>query len=129
METIEELMKSGDELMERVQLAGEPDWQAEAANIPDDAYPEEDGGPSIRNRMEEPEPNIEMSAITAALNADLQPLGKALAGALQAGDEAAMRAALKKISKNMPDFLQSAALEDALGKEFLTALTGDTPES
>ena len=67
-----------------------------------------------------------MDSITAALSEDLQPLGEALAGALQAGDEAAMRAALKKISARMPEFMQSAALEDALGKDFLTALTQDS---
>lgn len=64
-----------------------------------------------------------MAAIRAALSADLQPLGEALAGALQAGDVVAMRAALRKISQDMPEFLSSPALEDALGIEFLTALT------
>ncbi|BCU75995.1 DUF935 family protein [Luteolibacter sp. LG18] len=63
-----------------------------------------------------------MQKLCNALSADLQPLGEALAGALAAGDEAAMRAALKKISADMPDFLQSPELEAALGEELAAAL-------
>ncbi len=58
-----------------------------------------------------------------SLAADLQPLGDALFAAFNAGDEAAMKAALKKISKDMPDFLESTALAEAMGVELLTALT------
>lgn len=65
-------------------------------------------------------------AIRAALSADMQPLGDALAGALQAGDEAAMRAALRKISERMPDFLSSAALEEAIGAELLQSLLDES---
>lgn len=43
MDTITQLIASGKELFERFTLPGDPDWQGEAANIPDDAYPEEDG--------------------------------------------------------------------------------------
>jgi hypothetical protein len=42
MDTIEQLIKDSAELFARITLNGEPDWQGEAANIPDDAYPEED---------------------------------------------------------------------------------------
>lgn len=75
----------------------------------------------IRNRTS----NIEVPAWMAALSEDLQPLGKALAEAMQAGDEAAMMAALRKISADMPEFLESDALEDALAEEFTAALLGD----
>jgi phage gp29-like protein len=67
-----------------------------------------------------------MSSIQAALREDLQPLGKAFAGALQAGDYPALIAAVRKISDEMPSFLQTPALEDALGKEFITALTEES---
>jgi hypothetical protein len=62
----------------------------------------------------------------SALREDLQPLGEALAGAMQAGDEAAMQAALRKISADMPEFLDSPALEDALAEDFAAALAGET---
>ena len=45
MNTIDQLIKDGNALFSRITLDGEPDWQGEGANIPDDAYPEE-GGPS-----------------------------------------------------------------------------------
>ncbi|MDP3850107.1 MAG: DUF935 family protein [Luteolibacter sp.] len=73
--------------------------------------------------------NTAKQSLRKALASDLQPLGDALFSAMHAGDEAAMRAALKKISQDMPDFLASAELEDVLGKEFLTALIGDTDKS
>jgi phage gp29-like protein len=66
--------------------------------------------------------------LTAALSSDLQPLGKALAGALQAGDGAAFQAALKKISKDMPEFLESAAMEDLLADEMVRAFLGEGEE-
>jgi hypothetical protein len=65
----------------------------------------------------------ELDALRAALSADLQPLGEALAGAMQAGDEAAMRGALKKISARMPEFLNSPELEALMATEFTQALT------
>ena len=71
----------------------------------------------------------ELDAIRSALTSDLQPLGEALAGALQAGDEAAFRAALKKISARMPDFLESPALEELMQSEMVQALTKDESES
>jgi phage gp29-like protein len=78
--------------------------------------------------LEEPEELAQR--LTAALSSDLQPLGKALAGALQAGDMAAFQAALKKISKRMPEFLESPELEDLMASEFVKALTQDeTDES
>lgn len=43
MDTIDQLIKDGADFFERIQIDGEPDWQREARNIPDDAYPEEDG--------------------------------------------------------------------------------------
>lgn len=66
--------------------------------------------------------------LTAALSDDLQPLGKALAGALQTGDLPAMQAALRKISERMPEFLESEAMEDLLANEALSALLGGQEE-
>jgi hypothetical protein len=65
----------------------------------------------IRNEVEE------APAWMAALSEDLQPLGMALSGAMQA--------ALRKISDGMPEFLESEALEGALAEEFMAALMGD----
>jgi hypothetical protein len=62
--------------------------------------------------------------LTAALSEDLQPLGEALAGALQTGDEPAFQAALKKISAAMPEFLESSAMEDLLADEMVRAFVG-----
>jgi phage gp29-like protein len=63
-----------------------------------------------------------------ALSADMRPLGEALAAALQAGDEAAFQAALKKISAGMPEFLESAAMEELMASEFVKALTAEAAE-
>lgn len=78
---------------------------------------------TIRNR--EDSSGDSESPWAAALATDLQPLGKALEAAMQAGDEAAMHAALRKISEQMPEFLNSSALEEALTSEFIQALTLD----
>ena len=67
-----------------------------------------------------------MLAVRRALTADLQPLGTALAGALQAGDLPAMQAALRKISKGMPELAGDAeALTATLAKQFTQAFTSD----
>jgi len=91
----------------------------EAENDPEED-PEDE---QILNRATETKDETFPDYLTKSLSADLQPLGKALAGALQAGDEAAMQAALRKISEQMPEFLESAELEAALGAEFLKSLT------
>lgn len=67
--------------------------------------------------------------IRAALSKDLQPLGEALAGAMQARDLAAMQAALKKISKNMPELAGDAEnLAEVLAGQFTDAFLGDGTE-
>lgn len=69
------------------------------------------------------DPEPAMQAIRNALAEDLQPLGDALFAAYQSGDAAAMQAALKKISKGMPDLTADAtALGDELAKQFTQAL-------
>lgn len=61
----------------------------------------------------------------AALNADLQPLGHAMWQAMQAGDEAAVNAALRKLSEQMPDFMATTTgFESYLQDQFTTALSG-----
>jgi phage gp29-like protein len=70
--------------------------------------------------------NDDLAALRAALTADLQPLGTALAGALQAGDLPAMQAALRKISEGMPELAGDAeALTATLAKQFTQAFTSD----
>ncbi len=71
----------------------------------------------------------QLLALRAALTADLQPLGEALAGALQAGDLPAMQAALRKISANMPELAGDAAnLAEVLAGEFADAFLGETQD-
>ncbi len=78
------------------------------------------------DRSDKSDKSAASAAWLSALREDLQPLGEALAGAMQAGDEAAMQAALRKISADMPEFLDSPALEDALAEDFAAALAGET---
>jgi len=59
----------------------------------------------------------------AALSADLKPLGDALLAAAQAGDHAAVKAAARKISSQLPDFLDAPELAAALEDGFLADLT------
>lgn len=68
----------------------------------------------------------EMQELRTALAVDLQPLGDALASAVQAGDLAAMQAALRKISKEMPDLAGDAsAMSEVLAGQMMAALLGD----
>ena len=68
-----------------------------------------------------------MQALRTALAADLQPLGDALFSAYQAGDFAAMQAALKKVSANMPELAGDAdALTAKLAKQMTDAWLGDS---
>ena len=92
-----------------------------AVDSAEEEIPAEPAQQRINNR--EAEGPEEVDALRAALSADLQPLGEALAGALQAGDEAAFRGAVKKISERMPEFLESAELEALMAKQFANALT------
>jgi len=62
-----------------------------------------------------------MQDLRTALAADLQPLGDALFAAYQSKDGAAMTAALRKISKDMPALAGDAiALSDVLSRQFTT---------
>lgn len=70
-----------------------------------------------------------MDALRAALAVDLKPLGDALFSAYQSEDVAAMMAALKKISKGMPDLAgDAAALSDVLATQMVSALAGEETE-
>jgi phage gp29-like protein len=79
--------------------------------------------PAITNR--EKKAADDRPAWMSALSQDMQPLGKALEKALQAGDYHAMREALREISEKMPDYLESALFEDALAEEFTKAYLGE----
>lgn len=93
-------------------------------------------GEEIANAAKTEDPETEdrrldedLDALRAALAEDLKPLGDALFSAYQAGDEAAMMAALKKISKDMPDLAGDAiALSDELATQMVDALAGEMQE-
>jgi hypothetical protein len=71
----------------------------------------------------------EMQALRMALAADMQPLGDALFSAYQAGDAAAMTAALKKISQSMPELAGDAtALSEELSGRMVAAFLGEDAE-
>ena len=59
----------------------------------------------------------------AAFSDDMKPLGQALESAMTAGDDSAMRAALRKISARMPDFMATEGFEAYLQDQFTAALT------
>ena len=68
--------------------------------------------------------------VRQALSTDLQPLGDALAGAMQAADLPAMQAALRKISERMPELAGDAeAMTEVLTQQFTEAFTQDTDEA
>jgi phage gp29-like protein len=70
----------------------------------------------------------QLSSLRTALTSDLQPLGAALASAMQAGDLPAMQAALRKISKDMPELAGDAeAMTEELAQQFTQAFTTDEP--
>ncbi len=69
------------------------------------------------------DPAAAVAQLRSALAKDLQPLGAALEGALQAGDEAAFKAALKKISASLPELAMGHDLADALAPMMADAFT------
>ncbi len=64
-----------------------------------------------------------LQGLRTALAEDLRPLGDALFAAMNAGDEAAFKAALRKLSKDMPEFLESSALAEAMAGVMAEAFT------
>jgi phage gp29-like protein len=88
--------------------------------------PKEDAGATALNAAQ-PEPDAMMQAIREALAADMQPIGDALLSAYRAGDNAAMMAALKKISKQVPALAGDAEnLTKALAAENALAWLTDS---
>jgi phage gp29-like protein len=73
------------------------------------------------------EPETAVQRLRKALSADMKPIGDALASALSAGDEAAFRAALKKVSENLPDLMASDRLEAELATLMAEAFTSESP--
>jgi phage gp29-like protein len=74
---------------------------------------------------EDAAPDLMMQQLRKALAADMQPLGDALYAAYQSKDGAAMQAALKKISKNLPALAGDAAvLGGELAKQMASAFIG-----
>jgi phage gp29-like protein len=65
-------------------------------------------------------------ALRNALAKDMEPVALAIEAAMQAGDSAAVSAALRKISANLPSHLEAPTFEAEVAREFLTAIT--TPD-
>jgi hypothetical protein len=127
---LEDLMKQGDEFLSTRLMPSEPDWQSLHTETPDDTMPGE--GPN-EDDVEDPIANRDAVPHSApawmdALSEDLQPLGKALEGAMNAGDEAAVRGALKKLSERMPEFIETPMFEDYLTSQAVKWLD-DEPKS
>jgi len=118
---------SKDGVLERlgVQEAGEDERALGEKTL--DSRPEELANALETEDLETEDRRLdaEMQALRSALAEDLQPLGDALFSAYQAGDSAAMRAALEKISKDMPDLAGDAsALSAELASQMMDALLG-----
>ena len=104
-----------------------PEEEVENSHDSPDSY---DSQSEEKNGSDGKNGNDDMAALRAALTADLQPLGEALAGALQAGDLPAMQAALRKISEKMPELAGDAeALTAVLAEEFTNAFTQDDTDA
>ena len=108
------------------EVAEEPEPEKPVTEIPPTEIPAPAANEPEPIPIEDLQPSID--GVRAALTADLQPLGEALAGALQASDGPAFSAALKKISARMPEFMESAALEGLMADEMVRALLGDDAE-
>jgi phage gp29-like protein len=67
--------------------------------------------------------------LRTALAADMQPLGDALFAAYSAGDEPAMRAALKKISADMPELAKADGLAAELSRLMTAAYTHESDDA
>lgn len=81
---------------------------------------------ALNSKQGAPEIEQSMQRIRTALAKDMKPIGDALLAAYQAGDAAAMTAALRKISKELPDLAGDAsALSEELAKQFTSAFTED----
>jgi phage gp29-like protein len=79
----------------------------------------------IANAMDNYAQSEWLHEIRSALATDLRPLGDALAGAMEAGDLPAMQAALRQISKNMPELAgDAAALSEVMTRQMTEALVG-----
>jgi len=85
---------------------------------------------SIANSQDATAPDARrVQKLRKSLERGLHPLGDALFAAYQAGDEAAMRAALKKISRDMPGLAGDAGeLADLLAIEMAAAFSAGEPD-
>lgn len=147
MDTIEQLMKDGADFFERVQIDGEPDWQREARNIPDDAYPEEDSErPTIAAADARPpstaRPSMEfadgilegLTGVSREWLAPIRPAFERLAALAMADavSDADFITALEKARDHLPELFDAmdvstlqAAMESAMRAGAMKAL-GDT---
>jgi phage gp29-like protein len=85
---------------------------------------------AIRGPEEEREMRVAgaLQRCRAALSEDMKPLGDAIAAALKSSDGEALNAALKMISKRMPEFTEGKALAEVLGLEAAKAFTTQPDE-
>ena len=126
---------SSSALMDRLNLpkaTDEADSLSPAAKKPEVSFQKPEAGSQkpgedVANAMDAAALTEGLFEIRSALATDLQPLGAALAGAMQAGDLPAMQAALRKISEGMPELAGEAGnLADVLARQFTESFTTDS---
>jgi phage gp29-like protein len=133
LESVNSLAKLGvrvskDAVLERLGVQEAADDEVALGETQD--FKMQDPRQEIANAMDPVALSEWIFEVRSALTTDLQPLGKALAAAMQTGDLPAMQAALKKISDGMPDLAGEAeSLAEVLSRQFAKALTDDEPES
>jgi phage gp29-like protein len=124
---------SKDAVLERLGIQEADDGEIALGETQDlktqDARPEEEVNAGEVPSDQSAVISEEMQALRMALAADMQPLGDALFSAYQAGDAAAMTAALKKISQSMPELAGDAtALSEELSGRMVAAFLGEDAE-
>jgi hypothetical protein len=128
MDTIDQLIKDGTAFFDRITIEGDTDWQSESANIPDDAYPEEDGQSATVAAAEASAPltvdqlsTAVLEGLTGVSREWLSPVRPffdrlaALAMSKQVTDDDFL-AALEKAQTQLPEIFElmdSQALEEA----------------
>lgn len=123
----EEVPSEQSEVISEEEQKGEEESR-ETRDASEEADPEMEEQIPAENEQRYPDrETMRLHAMLYALSEDLQPLGEALAGALQSNDEPAMAAALRKISKTMPEFLEAPELTRFLTAEMIQQLTTDEP--
>lgn len=131
--SLADIMAAGDDLFARHQLAPQspPDWQALAADTPEDTVPAEDAWEieppaEIINRLateDPPDPaDPPPDPYAAAQAADLAPVAEAIAGALREPDPHTRRKLLADLAAGLPAAAaETTALTAAIAEDMAAA--------